>query len=263
MRSTWLALALVAAGCFSESPSAGGCVDGEAACDCRPDATCDAGLECIASIDKCTPVGCTPGSESCTCVDGDCLTGLVCDGGVCIPPSAATTGGDVSMSGTTSPDTVADTTLGSSTTPVTMTDPATTDPTDASDPTIPPDDTSASDVTESMSGTVSTDPTDASDPTLSDASDSVSFSDTVMEVCPACIDSAAFGVCQEAYDDCQTDAAPGGCNELRACIVGFQDTVDACCAVTQTEDAHALWAALVDCAQTDTCTMDCQPYCPG
>jgi hypothetical protein len=246
MRSTLVALTLLAAGCFSEAPSSSGCIDGEAACDCRPDATCDEGLECIASIDKCTPIGCTPGDESCTCVDGNCLSGLVCSGGVCVPPSTATTGDDASVSSTTSTDTVAETTMGPGTTPSTTIDSLT------SNSTVPPLDTGETDPT-GMSGSVSTDPTLE---TLSEAS----ISDTSMDVCPECIELSSGQGCAAEYETCFLDDAANGCSQLMECI--FEGgTTDACCSGASA-DAPMLWAALVGCAEMNTCLGGCGLYCP-
>jgi hypothetical protein len=242
MRSTWLALTLVAVGCFSEPSSSGGCVDGEAACDCRTDDTCDEGLDCVATIDKCVPTGCTPGSESCTCVDGDCLSGLVCDGGVCIPPSAATTGGDASMS-----DSMA--TVGTVTMSVTIT------ASDPSDSTSTPDDTSATEPT-GMSASMSTDPSDTS---VGGTEESTGASETSSEMCPGCIDSAASSTCGNEASVCQDHGENMGCKALQGCISGLVP-VDDCCAAAS-PIARAYWNALVTCAQMDTCTDACEPFC--
>jgi hypothetical protein len=101
----WLLLTLVVVtGCFTEpdaSPDA--CVDGRAGCDCDA-GTCEAELECVASIDKCVPNDCTPGERTCTCTDtGECLGALACREGVCADPQTGTTG-NMSTSAPTTDD---------------------------------------------------------------------------------------------------------------------------------------------------------------
>lgn len=241
MRSSWLWFAL-AAGCFSERPTSGACIDGEAACDCRPDATCEPGLECIAAIDKCTPVGCAPGSESCTCVDGGCLTGFACTDGVCVPPTDATST-SASGASTVVTETVGETTAGSNTTPVT--DSSTSDPTD------PPPDTSA---TEPMS-TVSTDPTQA------DAS--VSLSDTARIECPDCVDMSGQDECAAAAEACTQDPSPEGCRALLDCAVYVGNPIEQCCPAAMGAEALVLWENLVACAQATDCAGTCALDCEG
>lgn len=103
----WVAPLLFFAACFSEPPledGKGGTTTGEAECPmggsgcaCNGNGTCDGGLECAAVIDVCVPAGCTAGTEACICLGPDCLTGLACDGGVCVVP-LGDSGGEVSSS---------------------------------------------------------------------------------------------------------------------------------------------------------------------
>jgi hypothetical protein len=251
MRWAWLATALLVAGCFEETPSASGCVDGEAACDCKTDGTCNADLECIASIEKCVPIGCTPGSESCTCVDDTCLGELVCSEGVCMTPDAATTGGGASMSGSIS-DSVADTGPSTTAGATDPSDPSVTDPsvTDPSDPTIPPD-TDTIDPTD-LTTSMTTDVT-ASDPTvMTDASASDSFGG----LCPDCIATAGMNMCSAEYDACVQNV---GCQEVYQCILNLGGVID-CCPLGN-DGAANLWNDLVDCAQLHECAGNCHQNC--
>lgn len=238
----WCLAAIFVAGCFTEAPTVGSCRKGEAACDCNPDGTCDAGHECVASIDKCIPTGCTSGTQSCTCVDDECLGTLVCSGGVCVPPDGVSTGADASIS-----DSVADATI-SSTTLGTMSDPVMTEPTDTT-----PVDSSTTD----MPGTASSDPSDPSDPSV----DATTVSDTgPLEPCPACI-LLADDACERAITSCETDAATGGCNALMQCITGG-NPVGECCLQASTKNAVFLWNQLLACEGLDqVCEPGCAPVC--
>lgn len=248
MRASRLWVALLAASCFSESPSSSACVDGDAACDCKSDGTCNDGNECIVSIDKCVPSGCTPGGESCTCVDGDCLGDLVCGEGVCMAPDAASTGGTGATTGSVS-DSVAETITEATTMPATSA---------SSDPTIPPD-TMSSDVTDAMTASASSDPTDPSDPTVvSETSQSESDSDSASSECPACIEGAVDDDCSEPFGTCYN--ANNGCNDVYDCVTTGGD-VTTCCAHARGPAARADWNALIECVQMHDCAGNCHPTC--
>jgi hypothetical protein len=104
MRRTSAMLLLAIAACFSEPAPDDSCRPGAAGCDCRA-RTCDDGLECIASIDKCVPIDCDAGTNNCTCADGDvCFPPLVCMGGIC--HEVAGTSGVADGSGSASSQTI-------------------------------------------------------------------------------------------------------------------------------------------------------------
>ena len=61
------------------------CVDGEAACACRDDDSCDPGLTCDTDIQRCVIADCPPGEPGCTCrADYSCNPNLRCDDGLCL-----------------------------------------------------------------------------------------------------------------------------------------------------------------------------------
>jgi hypothetical protein len=125
LRSSYLRVAwvgLLVGACFSEpgvettgAESTGGCSEGQQGCPCYANGTCDGILACDIDSFLCVPDGCTPGELDCVCVDGSCLSPLVCLGSICVQEdgstdgeSSAGTGGEsVSVSTTTSVDTTA------------------------------------------------------------------------------------------------------------------------------------------------------------
>lgn len=136
---SWLALVMVS-GCFSEAgaldeggdtTSSQTCSAGAIGCACYGNSTCDVGLACVAALDVCVPMDCTPGSLQCVCDDGGCEGALVCTDGVCAQAMPGTASSDPSgdPSGDPSSSThVAD----ESTDSGTSSDPTGSDPADSS-----------------------------------------------------------------------------------------------------------------------------------
>ncbi len=252
-----LLLLLVFAGCFSETEDLPGetCKDGEPGCDCTAEGTCLEGNECVASIDKCVPIDCTPGSRTCTCAEQmQCLGDLQCTGGVCLDPPPATTG-DPTVASTTR-DATDDTLTGPMTSSQdTETSPATVGPVDTGD-------------TSGMSSISSTtdSPTSTDDMgSLSDPSVTASSDSGVGPVdCEDCLFASANGACNTSAQTCFGDSAAGGCSDLFYCIVDETDTVSACCdANGETPMSHLFWGIFLDCAQMQECMMMCDAYdCP-
>lgn len=83
-----LATSAVAA-CFSEHTAAPQCETGDRGCVCFADGSCDAALVCEPSIDRCVVDGCDPGTQLCTCLDGQCTGALVCEDGLCTADGAS------------------------------------------------------------------------------------------------------------------------------------------------------------------------------
>ena len=225
----WLLLSCVAVvGCFTEpeaSPDA--CVRGQAGCDCDA-GTCDAGLECVASIDKCVPDDCSPGERTCTCARGEvCLAGLECRGGVCLEPQAGTTGNMTTSVPTTSADASGNTIMSGPTSDMT------------SDPL-----TGSSDSGHTSDGTTSVMTTDTG------------FETEAVD-CDMCLLTAQSSACMTEFADCMLD---DGCDSMRYCI--FVDGVDysSCCPVSDVE-GRELWNDYVECAMMRGCVGQCPWLC--
>jgi len=239
---------IVLGGCFDpDSPSGSGtdssadtsgttggrCQPGNSGCPCYGNATCDAGLECNATVELCIPADCAPGSEACTCNDGACLTELECQAGVCVTPSA-TTDPATTDPATTDPAT-SDPTTDVTTDPAT-TDPATTDPTTTDPATTDPSDSSA------------TDPA-TTDPTSPCGGE-----------CMECLQCAVGGgnKCDGVSAEC---AADQGCNDLfNCCATGDADLCSICC--IDYAASAPVFNNLAACINDNLLCPDCAiPYC--
>jgi hypothetical protein len=246
----WLLL-LAITGCFSEANDPpGACTPGEPGCDCTRDGTCVEGSECVASIDKCVPENCMPGSRTCTCAPGDeCLGALTCQEGVCLDPQPETTGDPTNAS----------------------TNPSTTDATNTGPMTSSP---GTETVTDTVTDTMPSDTGTASEPTtdtgseVSDDSSSVSttmpIADVpVMVVCSEClVDASMNDACSSYFDNCAGDSEPDGCGELYICATTSGDSVQNCCDDNNgTMTGHILWGVFADCAQEHDCMMQCYLMC--
>lgn len=232
-------VAIAISGCFDpDSPSGsgtdssadtsgtgGGCQPGGSGCPCYGNATCDAGLECNATVELCIPADCTPGSDACTCNDGACLTGLECEAGVCVMPSATT-------------------------------DPATTDPA-TSDPTTDPSTTDPSTTDPSTTDPATTDPSDSSatDPTTTDPATTDPTGVDCEGDCSSCLNCAIAdgGACGDPSLQCGADP---NCVSLFDCCNVDPDGCATCCADAEQEVALPLFMALT------ACVNDGAP-CPG
>jgi hypothetical protein len=240
----WLVL-LCVAGCFSEPNTSGGgkeCVDKAPGCDCGEGDTCDAGLECVVSIDKCVPLDCTPGTRTCLCTDaGGCDGELVCDGGVCLEPRTGSTGNETNA-GTSTAD------------PSSITAGSSTNPTDAMS-TTGPEVTSSSSTGSNPLDTSSTEPTDPTMPSESSSSEGGPVD------CVSCLQDSSIGACMMEYAVCVSDSETGGCDSLQACV--FANTALAsCCDDNQgTVMTHLYWNAFVFCAQANECMNMCSETC--
>jgi hypothetical protein len=106
------ALSIGVVACFSEPSGVGmqECRGGELGCPCE-DGTCNAGLACAPSIDRCVGESCSPGSPGCTCLSDECIGGAVCDDGFCRadestsgadPTDASATASNATSGGSTS-----------------------------------------------------------------------------------------------------------------------------------------------------------------
>jgi hypothetical protein len=88
--SLWLALA----GCFGEGlGTKGSCDEGTHGCECYGNGTCNGGLMCVVEANVCVAEDCIPGKPLCTCVDGECLGGAMCENGVCFAPAGSSESG--------------------------------------------------------------------------------------------------------------------------------------------------------------------------
>jgi hypothetical protein len=101
-------IGLLVGACFSEPgvettgvESTGGCSAGQQGCPCYANGTCDGILACDVDTFVCVPDGCTPGELDCVCVNGSCLSPLVCLGSICVQ-DGGTSAGDASDSGSQS-----------------------------------------------------------------------------------------------------------------------------------------------------------------
>lgn len=109
-----LAILLGLVGCFSNAQDLDDCPIGAKACPCTPGGSCDDELECHAMSNVCFDPQCERGSETCECLDGQCVASLECRAGLCQMPapeetstSASDTGGG---SGSTDPTSTSSTT---------------------------------------------------------------------------------------------------------------------------------------------------------
>lgn len=238
----FVALALtVLAGCFSESSDTPGdpCVAGAAGCDCTPAGSCNDGLECVASIDKCVEDNCTPGDRNCTCSDaGLCFATLECRGGVCLDAIPDTTGGvTVADSGeTNAPETGTPTTSS----PTTTVDPSTT-----------------VDSSATMTMGSSTSVTEGEDVSSGSSGAMTSSSETIELSCYACLNAAAEDACAMQHGLC---VGTGGCAATSNCVLVQEDLLATCCA--KVEVASEVWNDFVTCAQTQDCMGQCDWSCP-
>ena len=136
MSRGWLASTLIAAACFVEPPTVTGCPRGEPGCDCDA-GSCEAGSECVASIDKCVPDDCTPGTHTCFCTEnGACDGVLLCREGVCVNEEMATGTGESAASSVTGSTGPGDSSMSATSTPTTEvseSDPMTSSATSTSD----------------------------------------------------------------------------------------------------------------------------------
>jgi hypothetical protein len=208
------ALAFLCAGCFRDETAAEPCPVGEPGCRCD-DGGCNVGSQCLASIGRCVPEGCTPGTHTCTCTpENTCDGALVCEAGVCLEDEMTSATADSQASNasvTQAPSTESQTTMTTGMSDATL---STTDPPTTGSTGMP--DTSSSSAT-------------TSEP----------------DVCVTCLETAWSSVtCQDETNACLND---NGCNAIYGC---FQEEGDACCG----EDAmvHMLWAGFIECA-TNVC----------
>jgi hypothetical protein len=236
---------LCASGCFSEPSTNTGeqCVDGKPGCDCGVDDACDAGLECVISIDKCVPLDCTSGAFTCTCTDGGGCSGtLVCEGGVCLEPPTGTTGHESGVAEVSTVGSAASsaTSGGSSETLGTL---STTD--------LP----TTSLTTDTLEGSI-TDVTDATLSTDTSASEGGPFD------CNACLEAAASGGCSTQFGMCNDAEVMDGCADLSQCVFDGNGSIAECCAEHGNATGHVHWNAFALCADAMECMGMCTSACP-
>jgi len=91
------------------------CTAGALGCVCYGNGSCDAELECAASIDMCVPADCEPRSHHCVCDAGNCRDALMCIDGLCLEPGDDATAGDATVGSSPASTTVTDATADEST----------------------------------------------------------------------------------------------------------------------------------------------------
>ena len=190
------------AACFSEPPPVADdgatttdeCPVGAAQCPCTSGGSCDTPYVCHEPSQTCIEQTCDPGTEFCTCNEGTCSDGHECIDDLCMP-SPATTGAVTGTSGTT-------TSVES-----------TSDPTEASQGTIPSD----------------------------TSSDDASETTTMDGVCEACLEQSAPAECAGTFGSC---AGNEDCLAFSNCVFRMY-SIEACCLQWMPTDA---WLAFAMCA---------------
>ncbi len=105
---------LLGTGCFTEPVDAGTgtggtCEQGQPTCECL-EGDCVSGYVCN-DANRCIRENCNPGEEGCSCAAEGCLTGLECLGGICLDPGTTTVTTEItSITDTTTSSTVTDST---------------------------------------------------------------------------------------------------------------------------------------------------------
>ncbi len=240
---SWLALVVVS-GCFSEAGAlddGGGettaaqmCDAGGLGCACYGNASCDAGLACVAALDVCVPADCEPGSLQCVCDDDGCGGVLACIGGVCVEMMPSTASGG--PSGDPSGD--------------------------------PSDGTQAADVSSSAGSSGDATSAESEGSSSSGSAEGESTGDTGTTACgelecnecPLCAAEPAgdCGALSAACDDLP------GCEAAAACLMNCGVSgicFDDCCADASPAAASAAMA--LDTCRADQCTLTCGEYHSG
>ncbi len=232
----WLQLA---SGCFSEpvdsgSGTEGSCELGQPTCECL-ESTCVQGYECN-DANRCIGENCTPGTEGCSCAQGDCLPALQCLGGICLDP------------GTTS-----------STTPTSVTDTVTTTTVTDDSTTSPQTDSTTTEVTDS---TTEVQPTTSVADSSSTTGTPVSCADEVL--CTTCFNCTHEAECAPEFNAC-TGACLVAAQCMASCAIDGLCFDDCCGGLSPANQQAAL--DLQDCREGTCILGPCRsfsdPTCSG